>query len=804
MSSCCFFFVQELFCCEKLSKSSNFFRFVSVLKLVQFIGWILSLVLDNFHQRLLIFVICLILECVNLFVAWAASNSFAQLSKYLKTMNSTLKNSLELKNVNSNQLLYDLQDNILRWNHRPHKLDALKISVMRECAKTELLFELVQASLNALLKKIQEVEIKRQHWIRYIFHEVRTPLHNTTIGIAQLEIFFGCGLSNEHSEPALTRKQREQLEIIQLISIQCGDMSRILNDVLLLQKMENHNLEINCASFSIATLINHTLELHQMSAANKQVQFVSKCQSIHEFLQNLCPTATLMKYNIIADRHRLRQVLSNLLTNAIKFSNTSSKIEIEMHLEEIENEKVTGSPHNLLKYRAAQLQLSEIDTRPLSFINPKNQSLFLPYISTKIASHEVQARLLGLTNSAVVKDGITRKLNVSEAVLDGDTLTTVIPRDADLESVLVEKVQEESLQSSMVRCAIPEQVRLIISVRDFGVGISVEQQKKLFQPFMQFDPDKLQNGGGSGLGLNIAHEIMNAHGGKLVYKTPNDGLGGSIFELSLNVNIQIRPLAEAKSLDPHRYRNSHGMSKNSYEEYLNNNINAETPGNRERATIDPFHLIVRDLDNYDDEKPPSVECLGVQNDMIRMESAPQLTVNPDISNEISEVITPPSSHYRHLKGNSSKFSILIVDDSAVARKLNRKLLESMNYLIDEAENGQVCLNKVIGEVRNQNENLADQLPNILPSLKKHPPQVKNLHSYDLILMDGAMPVMDGYTACELLRKTYFVQTPIVALTGNATQSDIDRFLACGANLVLTKPCSVKKFSNTLHQFLKPS
>ena len=66
------------------------------------------------------------------------------------------------------------------------------------------------------------------------------------------------------------------------------------------------------------------------------------------------------------------------------------------------------------------------------------------------------------------------------------------------------------------------------SVRDCGPGIGVEDQKRLFQPFMQIRPQELQNGGGSGVGLHICKQIVELHGGWIGCESV-EGEGSTFF-----------------------------------------------------------------------------------------------------------------------------------------------------------------------------------------------------------------------------------------------------------------------------------
>jgi PleD family two-component response regulator len=86
----------------------------------------------------------------------------------------------------------------------------------------------------------------------------------------------------------------------------------------------------------------------------------------------------------------------------------------------------------------------------------------------------------------------------------------------------------------------------------------------------------------------------------------------------------------------------------------------------------------------------------------------------------------------------------------------RKVLQNLNLLCDEAENGQVAV-----DFHRQGK------------------------TYDLVLMDKEMPVMDGHQATRQLRMMG-VKTPIIALTGNAMQSDRELFFEAGVNDFQTK------------------
>ena len=67
-----------------------------------------------------------------------------------------------------------------------------------------------------------------------------------------------------------------------------------------------------------------------------------------------------------------------------------------------------------------------------------------------------------------------------------------------------------------------------VSVKDEGPGISAEDQAKLFKNFVQIRPGQLQKGGGSGLGLTIAKQIVELHGGRIGV-TSKEGHGSQFY-----------------------------------------------------------------------------------------------------------------------------------------------------------------------------------------------------------------------------------------------------------------------------------
>ena len=118
--------------------------------------------------------------------------------------------------------------------------------------------------------------------------------------------------------------------------------------------------------------------------------------------------------------------------------------------------------------------------------------------------------------------------------------------------------------------------------------------------------------------------------------------------------------------------------------------------------------------------------------------------------------------------------ILLVEDNELNQQLATELLRQRNFAVDVAPNGQEALN------------------------------VLRRQSYDLVLMDVQMPVMDGYEATHFLRRLpQFKELPIIAMTANALHTDREQALEVGMNDHIPKPIELQLLLSKLLQWIPP-
>eukprot|EP00597_Dinobryon_sp_UTEXLB2267_P007451 CAMPEP_0170083156 /NCGR_PEP_ID=MMETSP0019_2-20121128/18559_1 /TAXON_ID=98059 /ORGANISM="Dinobryon sp., Strain UTEXLB2267" /LENGTH=484 /DNA_ID=CAMNT_0010298375 /DNA_START=719 /DNA_END=2170 /DNA_ORIENTATION=- len=133
----------------------------------------------------------------------------------------------------------------------------------------------------------------RRAYLKYLFHEVRTPLHSLSIGIDILD-------RNPHLG-------EEDMESLQMMRVAADFMSKTLNDVLSMQKIEEGKLELDMQSFHLIDAVSSVLVIFGAAAASKGLH-------LQQEMIGSIPC------KVLGDRFRVEHVLGNLLSNAIKFS----------------------------------------------------------------------------------------------------------------------------------------------------------------------------------------------------------------------------------------------------------------------------------------------------------------------------------------------------------------------------------------------------------------------------------------------------------------------------------------------------
>jgi CheY-like chemotaxis protein len=250
---------------------------------------------------------------------------------------------------------------------------------------------------------------------------------------------------------------------------------------------------------------------------------------------------------------------------------------------------------------------------------------------------------------------------------------------------------------------------LIVAVKDSGFGLSRTQLHELFQDGKQFDPNKLQAGQGSGLGLYLSQKIMRIHGGGMWAESQGENKGATFY--------MCLPLLTS-------------------------------------PTTAPITTQRKSISN-------NVQILSFPTSL---ESVEHMSLSPERS------------------GDRRSGRVLVVDDAPTNRKIVCRVLRSRGFECVEARDGQECL-KIMKNM----------------SMASSDESGESSH-FDCIVMDFEMPVLNGPDATVALRDLGHT-LPIIGLTGNVMQEDMQHFLDSGADIVMVKPLDIGEFMKIYQQLV---
>ena len=357
-----------------------------------------------------------------------------------------------------------------------------------------------------------------------------------------------------------------------------------------------------------------------------------------------------------------------------------------------------------------------------------------------------------------------------------------------------------------------EQDRYRFKVSDTGIGMTPEQQSRLFQSFSQADAGTTRKYGGTGLGLAISKQLVEMMAGRIWVESVAGR--GSTFTFEVTLGEQ-----ESKPETLRQFPDKKVLIVDdtpSWQKILTRllkgfNISVTTANSGEEAISmlcqqkQAFDLVLMDwkmpgLDGIETTKKIREQCQLLPLTIImvsayRQESLVnaakeqgieiflQKPVNPSLLyTVIMEAFGQKMDGEYHQTVQRSSFkqelttlsgsTILLAEDNSMNREIVHGMLAHSGILIVDATNGREVVEMVDAEP----------------------------DRYELILMDIQMPEMDGYEAADLIRKKNRT-IPIIALTANALVSDIAKTKAAGMQEHLNKPIDVEKLFATLLKYI---
>ena len=351
-------------------------------------------------------------------------------------------------------------------------------------------------------------------------------------------------------------------------------------------------------------------------------------------------------------------------------------------------------------------------------------------------------------------------------------------------------------------------------VKDTGIGMDKNYLPKIFDVFSQEDSTSLNAYGGTGLGMSITKNIIEIMNGNISVKSEKNVGSEFTVNVTLHNSDKVKVAAEtgisAKDLkvlvvddDPVACEHAKLILEElgiAVDTVLNGNDAIEMI-KLHQARREPYNVLLvdwrmPDIDGI--EVTRRVRELGGNESAIIIltaysweeviDEALQAGVDrfmskPLFANTVMDEFSQAVEQKQLTFGNDKEPAdltgkrILIAEDMPVNAEIITMILEMREMEVDHAENGKLCV-----------EMFEKSAPNY----------------YDAILMDIRMPIMDGLTATENIRalpREDAKKIPIIALTANAFDEDVQRSLQAGMNAHLTKPVEPEHLYQTLAEFI---
>ena len=352
-------------------------------------------------------------------------------------------------------------------------------------------------------------------------------------------------------------------------------------------------------------------------------------------------------------------------------------------------------------------------------------------------------------------------------------------------------------------------------IKDNGIGMSQEFAQKIFEPFERERTSTVSGIQGTGLGMAITKNIVDMMGGTIEVQTAQGKGTEFIIRVPMRAQAEHRPVEKITELEGLKalvvdddFNTCDSVTKMLVKvgmraEWTLSGKEAVLRARQSIEMSDVYHAyiidwrlpdmngieVTRQIRSLHDDTPIIILTAYDWSDIEVEAKAAGVTAfcaKPMFMSDLRETLMsalgqkPADAVQRLLPEKNADFKgkhILLVEDNELNREIAQEILREYGFLVDSAENGAVAVEKV-----------STAAPG----------------SYDLVLMDVQMPIMDGYTATRKIRALddpARAKLPILAMTANAFDEDRRNALESGMNGFLSKPIVIDDLVQELRKIL---
>ncbi|KAI9096548.1 hypothetical protein DFS34DRAFT_145500 [Phlyctochytrium arcticum] len=587
-------------------------------------------------------------------------------------------------------------------------------------------------------------EMESQHktsWVRQVGHEIRNPLAaNFTMIHLLLEM-------------DLTADQRDLLLTIRSSN---DNLLALINSILDLAKLEAGEMHLEKIPFNLTTQVEDVLDLMAPQAQKKGLRLGGYVD----------PTVNPW---VKGDPLRLRQVIINLFTNAIKFTKSGSvflRIDLDTNYKDIYHPgwELDGEP-------VLPLRFSITDTG-IGISQEVQSKLFQEFAQADVStSRQYGGTGLGLSIVRRLVECMSGQVGIISEVGQGATFyftAVLISQTEEEQKNCLEDEEQQEPYAPVPQVTRPTCV-LVISGWELmhemmDAGVRGMGATLVSAHTVQEGLDMIRERGVTGQSPVIRENVVTQSGPPIdmvILDIPIDEPETRLLDVALT-SIPFAVLSTREK----RERTKHHLS----------NMEAAIPGPNPRYFIvmDPVKIRRLQMDVFsilEQRDPEDFQCVWAGRPQLRRESS-QAAKLQEVVDEMGPI---------GLDADGKRIKVMLVEDNPINQKAVSRLLSRLTGeppLL--AGDGQVCLD-LLQDLHQKNEALPD-----------------------IIFMDISMPVMDGLTATRLIMETYTEkQRPaVITMTANALHEDYVLCMHAGADGYLLKPASKEVIRKTMGHWWK--